>query len=119
MNFRRLSAVACFVLVGSLASGTPVLAATKTTKPANATATTVKAPATTVKATKTTAKTATTKPAGTTKPAATTKTTKGSSGTVTAGTFCKASAAGTTGKNAAGAVLTCKADAKGKYRWTK
>ena len=38
---------------------------------------------------------------------------------VVAGNFCKKTLVGTTSNNAAGAALTCKADAKGQPRWTK
>ena len=38
---------------------------------------------------------------------------------VVAGNFCKKKLVRTTSKNAAGVLLTCKADAKGQVRWTK
>lgn len=36
-----------------------------------------------------------------------------------AGRYCAKSATGTTAQDASGATLTCKADKKGKPRWTK
>jgi cytoskeletal protein RodZ len=86
------------------------------------------APATT-KAATTTKKPATTKPTATTKATATTV--KGATkpapapapasapGQPVSGRFCAKASAGQKGKDNKGQTLTCKADASGKYRWTK
>lgn len=97
MKIRSLATAAAIAASFVTASMSPAFAAAPTT---TAAAVTTKAVAATPTANKTAKGTKTPKP-------------------VVAGNFCKKKLVGTTSNNAAGAALTCKADAKGKLRWTK
>ncbi len=97
MKIRSLATAAAIAASFVTASISPAFAAAPST---TAAAVTTKAVAATPTANKTAKGTKTPKP-------------------VIAGNFCKKKLVGTTSNNAAGVVLTCKADAKGKLRWTK
>ena len=109
MKIRSLATAAAIAASFVTASISPAFAAAPTT---TATVAAKAAPATTAAAVTTKAVAAT--PTAN-KTAKGTKTPK----PVIAGNFCKKKLVGTTSNNAAGVVLTCKADAKGKLRWTK
>ena len=108
MNIRKLGSVVVVAATLGLAGVTPAFAATATTiAPA-----TTKAAAPATKAVTPTTKAAMSAKKGT---GVKTKNTK----PVVAGNFCKKKLVGTQSMSKAGVALTCRADAKGKPRWTK